>query len=201
MPTHFGMVKEFHLTYGLPIRTEPKIPEEKEVTLRIDLDEEELEEYAEADGENDLVEVADALTDFLYVIYGQGLVYGINLDRSYVQIPEINPHLPSETLRDSYIRLLEKNMENLIDAHVKGINEVKIQLDATLDNIYWVGQQYGIDLDACFKEVHRSNMSKLGTDGKPIYRADGKVLKGPNFTPPDLKRVLNISSDETTEVK
>ena len=50
---------------------------------------------------------------------------------------------------------------------------------------------YGIDLDAAFREVHRANMSKLGADGRPIIREDGKVLKGPNFTPPNMKVALN----------
>lgn len=47
----------------------------------------------------------------------------------------------------------------------------------------------GFDLDAALEEVHRSNLSKLGNDGKPIKRADGKILKSPNFTPPDLRRL------------
>ena len=57
--------------------------------------------------------------------------------------------------------------------------------------IYGAGHAFGIDLDSCFAEVHRSNMSKLGEDGKPIYREDGKVLKGPNFSEPDLKGIVN----------
>ena len=50
--------------------------------------------------------------------------------------------------------------------------------------------EYGIPIEAVFAEVMRANMSKLGEDGKPIYREDGKVLKGPNYTPPDIARVL-----------
>jgi predicted HAD superfamily Cof-like phosphohydrolase len=52
--------------------------------------------------------------------------------------------------------------------------------------------EWGIPLEKCFREVHRSNMSKLGEDGKPILRADGKILKGPNFTLPDLKSILEL---------
>lgn len=48
----------------------------------------------------------------------------------------------------------------------------------------------GIDLPAVVEEIHRSNMSKMGRDGKPIYREDGKVLKGEDYSPPDLKKVL-----------
>lgn len=50
--------------------------------------------------------------------------------------------------------------------------------------------EFGIPLDRVLEEIHRSNMSKLGADGKPIYREDGKVMKGPNYTPPDIEGVL-----------
>ena len=52
--------------------------------------------------------------------------------------------------------------------------------------------EWGIPLEKCFREVHRSNMSKLGEDGRPLLRADGKILKGPNFTPPDLASILEL---------
>ena len=58
--------------------------------------------------------------------------------------------------------------------------------------VYGAGHAYGLDLDACFREVQRSNMSKLGEDGKPIYRDDGKVLKGPDYSEPDIKSVLQL---------
>lgn len=56
---------------------------------------------------------------------------------------------------------------------------------------YGAGHCFGVDLDACMQEVQRSNMSKLGEDGKPIYNEHGKVMKGPNYSKPDLKSVLN----------
>ena len=93
--------------------------------LRIELISEELNELWDAFDARDIVEVADALTDILYVTYGA--------------------------------------------AHA-----------------------FGIDIDKCFDEVQRSNMSKLGEDGKPIYREDGKVQKGPNYFKPDLKKILQI---------
>jgi predicted HAD superfamily Cof-like phosphohydrolase len=55
---------------------------------------------------------------------------------------------------------------------------------------YGAALTWGIPLDAVITEIHRSNMTKLGLDGKPIFRADGKILKGPNFEPPDLRRVI-----------
>jgi predicted HAD superfamily Cof-like phosphohydrolase len=121
--TNNEKVKEFMETYGQIVRTNPEFPDNDTIHLRVDLIEEELKELTEAIAERDIVEVADALTDILYVVYGAGLTFGIDLDKT-------------------------------------------------------------------FAEVHRSNMSKLGEDGKPIYREDGKILKGPNYTPPDLTFIL-----------
>ena len=112
-------------TFGQEVKTEPEWPDIETQKLRVELIVEELSELEDANEEQDLVAVADALTDILYVTYG-------------------------------------------------------------------AGHAYGIDLDACFKEVQRSNMSKLGEDGEPIYREDGKVLKGPNFSEPDLKSILQL---------
>lgn len=123
--SNFTDVKNFMETFGQEVKTEPEWPDIETQKLRVELIVEELSELEDANEEQDLVAVADALTDILYVTYG-------------------------------------------------------------------AGHAYGIDLDACFKEVQRSNMSKLGEDGEPIYREDGKVLKGPNFSEPDLKSVLQL---------
>jgi predicted HAD superfamily Cof-like phosphohydrolase len=56
--------------------------------------------------------------------------------------------------------------------------------------VYGAGHCFGLNLDACMEEVQRSNMSKLGADGKPIYNEHGKIMKGPNYVEPDLKKVL-----------
>lgn len=119
-----GQVAEFHRAYGLPVRTVPSAAVDlSEVTLRQALIEEEVAELAAAARAGDVVGVADALADIVYVAYGT--------------------------------------------AHV-----------------------YGIDLDAVLDEVHASNMTKLGADGRPVRRADGKVLKGPDYRPPDIAAVL-----------
>lgn len=124
--TNNVMVKEFMETFGQEVKTSPEFPNAETVELRIELIAEELEELWDACNQKDVVAVADALTDILYVTYGAGHAFGINLDD-------------------------------------------------------------------CFAEVQRSNMSKLGEDGKPIYRDDGKVLKGPNYSEPDLKSVLHLT--------
>ena len=123
--SNFNKVKTFMNTYGQDVKEKAEFPENKIVQLRIDLIEEELNEFKEAIKNKDIVEVADALTDILYVTYGAGHSFGVNLDE-------------------------------------------------------------------CFDEVQRSNMSKLGEDGKPIYNDSGKVMKGPNYFAPNLKKIVNL---------
>jgi predicted HAD superfamily Cof-like phosphohydrolase len=121
--TNFKRVGDFMTAFGQNVQMRPKLVDHDTSTLRYSLIAEELDEFGEAVEKNDLVGIADALTDLLYVVYGAGHAYGINLDK-------------------------------------------------------------------CFKEVHSSNMSKLGPDGKPIYREDGKVLKGPDYREPDLEKFV-----------
>ena len=122
--TNFEKVKQFMLTFGQEVKTKASFSDEKTNQLRLDLITEELEELKNAIERKDLLEVADALTDILYVTYGAGHAFGINLDK-------------------------------------------------------------------CFDEVQNSNMSKLGSDGKPIYNESGKVMKGPGYFKPDLSKFLS----------
>ena len=121
--SNFKDVKIFMEKFGQMVRTKPQFPDDKTMQLRLDLIKEELSELEDAMKSKNLKEVADALTDILYVTYGAGYAYGV-------------------------------------------------------------------DLDECFKEVQRANMSKLGEDGKPIYNDQGKVMKGPNYTKPDLSKFV-----------
>ena len=122
--TNFDKVRLFMEAFGQEVKLKPEFPDAETRKMRLDLIEEELEELKDACFNKDMVEVADALADLLYVVYG-------------------------------------------------------------------AGHAFGIDLDDSFREVHVSNMSKLSEDGKPIYREDGKVMKGPNFKPPALQEVLD----------
>ena len=123
--TNFELVEDFMEAMGQEVNAIPTFPEAEIQRLRLDLIEEELDELHYAIDNKDMVEIADALGDLLYVVYG-------------------------------------------------------------------AGHAFGIDLDECFKEIHASNMSKLGPDGKPIKREDGKVLKPDTFFPPDLKTILGV---------
>jgi len=123
MKSNFELVKEFMITFGQECKSSPTFPNEKIIALRESLIDEEFTEYQQAIMDRDIVEVADALTDMLYVIYG-------------------------------------------------------------------AGASFGIDLDACFKEVHASNMSKLDDDGKVLYREDGKIMKSSRYFEPDLTKIV-----------
>ena len=121
--TNFEKVGLFMSTFGQEIKKKSELSSEKINSLRLSLIKEELDELTKAIKENDIVEVADALTDILYVTYGAGHSFGINLDK-------------------------------------------------------------------CFDEVQKSNMSKLDKNGKPIYNEHGKVMKGPDYFKPNLSKFI-----------
>ncbi len=121
--TNFEKVGLFMNTFGQEVKNKPSLSTAKINNLRYNLIKEELEELKEAMNKKDIIEVADALTDILYVTYG-------------------------------------------------------------------AGHAFGIDLDKCFDEVQNSNMSKLDDSGKPIYNESGKVMKGPRYFKPNLKKIV-----------
>jgi predicted HAD superfamily Cof-like phosphohydrolase len=124
--SNYQKVKKFMQTFGQEVKNTPAFPSDKITKLRISLIEEELSELKVAIEDKNMIEVADALTDILYVTYGAGHAFGINLDK-------------------------------------------------------------------CFEEVQSSNMSKLDKHGKPIYDNKGKVMKGPNYFEPNIKKLVGIS--------
>lgn len=106
-----------------------------------------------------------------------------------------SPELPTVEERELRIDLIAEELSEFDAADNEG--DIVGVADALADLAYVVcgaALVYGIDLDAVVREVHRSNMSKLGADGRPIYREDGKVLKGPAYSPPDIARVLGLSA-------
>ena len=87
--------------------------------------------------------------------------------------------------------LIKEELDELEEAmKTKNLKEIADALTDILYVTYGAGCAYGIDLDKCFKEVQRANMSKLGADGKPIYNEKGKVMKGPNYLEPNLKQFV-----------
>ena len=113
--------------------------------------------------------------------------------KAFGQEVKSKPEWPNEDTMELRIDLIEEELGEFKDAILSADGTLVDVADALSDLLYVVygaGHSFGIDLDKCFSEVHRSNMSKLGDDGKPIYREDGKVLKGSNFSEPDLTSIL-----------
>ena len=88
--TNFNSVKKFMETFGQEVKTKPEFPNDKIVRLRYDLIKEELDEFKQALKDKDLKEVADSLTDILYVTYGAGHAFGINLDKCFNEVQNSN---------------------------------------------------------------------------------------------------------------
>jgi len=100
---------------------------------------------------------------------------------------------PDDRTTDLRLNLIDEEFKELKDAvEAKDIVEVADALTDLLYVIYGAGHAFGINLDLAFNLVHASNMSKLDEEGNPIYREDGKVLKGPNYFPPKIKRALTL---------
>ena len=90
-----------------------------------------------------------------------------------------------------YMNLIEEEFNETLNAFIEDdLVEVADALTDILYVTYGAGHAFGINLDKCFNEVQNSNMSKLGSDGKPIYNEDGKVMKGPNYFKPDLSKFI-----------
>ena len=103
------------------------------------------------------------------------------------------PKFPDEETMELRYELINEELHEFGDAMFDAKGSIVDVADALSDLLYVVygaGHAFGIDLDKCFEEVHNSNMSKLDENGKPIYREDGKILKGSNFREPDLKGVM-----------
>lgn len=126
MEKAFEKLWEFHTVYNCARSNTIKFPDQATRDMRINILKEEWEEYLQAEKESDIVEIADALADIIYIAIGTAVSYGIPMDK-------------------------------------------------------------------IFNEVHASNMSKLDENGNPIYREDGKILKGPNYFKPDIKGIIERS--------
>lgn len=105
-----------------------------------------------------------------------------------------SPELPDEGVVGLRVDLIEEELRELMSALYRDEKVDLVEVADALTDILYVtygaGHAFGIDLDKCFAEVQASNMSKLGEDGKPIYREDGKILKGPEYFEPRLDKVL-----------
>ena len=110
---------------------------------------------------------------------------------TFDQEVKTSAEFPENKIVELRKKLIDEEFNELKDAiNDNDIVEVADALTDILVVTYGAGAAFGIDLDKCFDEVHRSNMSKLSEEGKPIYNEFGKVMKGPNYSPPDLKKII-----------
>lgn len=121
--------------------------------------------------------------------------------KEYPQIPETKRiSLRVKLLREEFHETIEAIYEN---PHTNAVHTKLSKLAKELADLlyvtYGMAIEFGIPLDDVFDEVHRSNMSKLDADGKPIYREDGKVLKGPRYFEPNIRKVIGVSNGEAAE--
>lgn len=171
--TNFEKVKEFMNKMEQTVLEVPSVVEDKVCNLRINLIEEEVEETITA---IQLLQLINKTTEeTITFAYSKLVTYGkIKLLDS----------IPKEELLSNFNTYKAEITRELLREIADGLTDILVVT-------YGAGAAFGFDLDACFTEVHNSNMSKLGEDGKPIKReSDGKILKGPNYSPPDLYKVL-----------
>lgn len=172
-----GLVAEFHRIFGcatdVPLASAP----DELIDLRIDLLEEELRESIEAMQSGDVLAVARELADLAYVTAGTAVAFGLTL----------------RDFGDTRPRSLVADCGTVNIAIVLRTNTLADDLSRLMATIYRYARLFGIDLDAAITEVHRANLSKLGGDGLPVERCDGKILKGPNFSPPDMRRAVLVT--------
>ena len=225
--SHYSLVKEFHSVFGHPIRDAEYIncftEDRKLVDFRLELIKEEQREFIDAFNSKNIIEMADALCDLLYVAYGTALCLGINLDDATQQTEE--KYIPN--LLEVYeiqIKANTRNIDLVINnlQYSNNINMFSSNLRLLLMNVYDFGSFLGFNLDSMFREVHRSNMSKVCSNiddaeesvriykqdvrySNPTYRkqdnyyvvydADtSKILKNYKWNTPNLLQFFVISN-------
>lgn len=181
-----AQVKEFNETFGVAMSSTPttRVPA---AGLRYELIREELEELHKAIEELDIIEIADALGDIQYVVDGATLVFGLE-----GEVPTGSSYLENYGIRGSSdVEIILFSLHSAI--LFNNLTSVVRVLDKINSEVRLMAESFGIDLDAVVYAIHKSNMSKLGEDGKPVYReGDRKVLKGPNYKTPtdDIRRIV-----------
>lgn len=180
-------VREFNTTFGVHMSATPttRVPA---AGLRYELIREEFEEFSVAEQALDIIEMADALGDILYVVHGAALVFGVG-DKL------IKPTVSGNWSHGVNTESGRSELLSDLRYAIKWNDEFALAetLSTIVEDVYELAEGLGIDLDAVVDAIHESNMSKLGEDGKPIYReGDGKVLKGPSYKTPtdDIRKLV-----------
>lgn len=198
------LVAEFHNTFGHPCHETVNfraLCNEKLGNLRLNLIREEAQEgfmaetaeSLESDMSTAIVEMFDAVVDVAVVTFGTGLVFGLKLDSVDLKGEVSKPFtgfapllIMADQLEEALKTLrLNAKTQSYLAASVSRI------LQDIINYCFELAHSCGFPFEEGFLEVHRSNMSKLGEGGLPVYRHDGKILKGPNYFKPNLASLLN----------
>lgn len=195
-----AQVKEFHEAFGHPVSDQQTLIPEDRFKLRMALIREELEETVRDFGNGDLVKTADGLADLDVVTNGALLEFGfteyLSGSSEYWEVSDKNPPSlqGSEMVIWAVHTLIYDQVSDCLDHYYLGNVEDIIEALFIIKNIVAnTARVLNIPLKDVCDVVHKANMSKLGANGKPIYReSDNKILKGPNFRPPeeDIESIL-----------
>lgn len=245
--SHFELVGEFHETFGHPSRTEPYLDcftkEPKLIPFRISLMREELEEFKVAFEKKDVVEMYDALCDLAYFTYGTGHTMGINIDTMLEEmginlsyrddfknttlgkLTETNQWVNewTDVIVQNEYEMINRSIENFkLAGDLKHFKQMGFWLVYILKYAYGLGHNMGFSMDLMFREVHRSNMTKVcdniddANESVKFYQTDDryknpqiktkgkyfvvfdaattKILKNHKWENPNLKQFLASSS-------
>lgn len=187
----FLKVAEFHAAFGVPRPTQPYLPDLQQRELRKRLLIEEVHEFIIEFHLNDRLAMAKELADVCYILAGTAVQYGIS------------PNVPFISPFDDFSRMdvfIHTPLDDVIEAYLKdylraeardNVNEIWSSINFMLWAMFGFALHLAIPLNAVFAEVHRSNMTKLIDADRQLMRADGKILKGPNFQPAVLTEIMH----------
>lgn len=223
MLSHYELVKDFHTIFGHPVRDTPYVTcftqDTKLMPFRISLIREELEEFKTALNVANIVEMADALCDLLYVTYGACICIGVNVNYTICEFKEylkISDMVNLNNIIINKIGVIENNVNNLHNN--TSYDDVVNKLHTIIELTYDLSYTMKLNIDELFREVHRSNMSKVcshvndaiesvnyykmeGRYAQPEYRKTGqyyiiydavttKILKNHRWSPPNIIKYL-----------
>ena len=156
---------------------------------------EELNEFCNAFAKKDIVNISLSLANMCYIIAGTCVSYGICPKYEKFESPYDQPgwvHKQTTIFYNLKLdRVVQEDFKRYLTAEEQDdLESVRTCLMTMITSIFGLGFHLGVPLNSIFEEVHKSNMSKADENGNPIFREDGKVLKGKNYFPPDIKSIL-----------
>ena len=192
MTNPINLVRRFHEAFNHPVRDTPTPLDDATLALRLNLIDEEVDELFAAIHNGDLVEIADALGDIVYVTIGMALCEGVSDRLPVYDDCNVNMGGPALDLSNEDIPYHANMIQVAIDGFAGGRADIEdtLYLSTILDHAYQLAWTLGIKLTPVIEEIHESNMTKLQEDGTAIYNEFGKVMKPDTYVAPDIALVL-----------